>query len=75
MVYLAQAEGRLAPNGALIQGRDVKLVRRRPAYLRARNDLGDGRQPDNSGLIEAGKRLICSPATRSANPRAGSSPA
>ncbi|MCV4116008.1 hypothetical protein OD766_29480 [Pseudomonas aeruginosa] len=26
VVYLAQAEGRLAPNGALIQGRDVKLV-------------------------------------------------
>ncbi|MBH9346297.1 S-layer family protein, partial [Pseudomonas aeruginosa] len=26
VVYLAQAEGRLAPNGALIQGRDVELV-------------------------------------------------
>ncbi len=26
VVYLAQAEGRLAPNGALIQGRDVTLV-------------------------------------------------
>ncbi|WP_416060058.1 hypothetical protein, partial [Pseudomonas aeruginosa] len=26
VVYLAQAEGRLGPNGALIQGRDVNLI-------------------------------------------------
>ncbi|WP_171409878.1 two-partner secretion domain-containing protein, partial [Pseudomonas aeruginosa] len=43
VVYLAQAEGRLAPNGALIQGRDVKLVSGGDLHnvgtLRARNDL------------------------------------
>ncbi len=43
VVYLAQAEGRLAPNGALIQGRDVKLVSGDDLHnvgtLRARNDL------------------------------------
>ncbi|EPB8041915.1 DUF637 domain-containing protein, partial [Pseudomonas aeruginosa] len=62
VVYLAQAEGRLAPNGALIQGRDVKLVSGRDLHnvgtLRARNDLSaTADNLDNSGLIEAGKRL------------------
>ncbi len=62
MVYLAQAEGRLAPNGALIQGRDVKLVSGGDLHnvgtLRARNDLSaTADNLDNSGLIEAGKRL------------------
>ncbi|MEI0945470.1 hypothetical protein DZ940_033035, partial [Pseudomonas aeruginosa] len=59
---LAQAEGRLAPNGALIQGRDVKLVSGGDLHnvgtLRARNDLSaTADNLDNSGLIEAGKRL------------------
>ncbi|HEJ1202895.1 TPA: two-partner secretion system putative hemagglutinin TpsA2 [Pseudomonas aeruginosa] len=62
VVYLAQAEGRLAPNGALIQGRDVKLVSggelRNVGTLRARNDLSaTADNLDNSGLIESGKRL------------------
>ncbi|WP_436593048.1 DUF637 domain-containing protein [Pseudomonas aeruginosa] len=62
VVYLAQAEGRLAPNGALIQGRDVKLVSGGDLHnvgtLRARNDLSaTANNLDNSGLIEAGKRL------------------
>ncbi|WP_437181410.1 DUF637 domain-containing protein, partial [Pseudomonas aeruginosa] len=62
VVYLAQAEGRLAPNGALIQGRDVKLVSGGDLHnvgtLRARNDLSaTADNLDNSGLIEAGKRL------------------
>ncbi|HDQ4330543.1 TPA: DUF637 domain-containing protein [Pseudomonas aeruginosa] len=62
VVYLAQAEGRLAPNGALIQGRDVKLVSGDDLHnvgtLRARNDLSaTADNLDNSGLIEAGKRL------------------
>ncbi|SPY95534.1 putative hemagglutinin [Pseudomonas aeruginosa] len=62
VVYLAQAEGRLAPNGALIQGRDVKLVSggdlQNVGTLRARNDLSaTADNLDNSGLIEAGKRL------------------
>ncbi|WP_134583821.1 S-layer family protein, partial [Pseudomonas aeruginosa] len=59
VVYLAQAEGRLAPNGALIQGRDVKLVSGGDLHnvgtLRARNDLSaTADNLDNSGLIEAG---------------------
>lgn len=62
VVYLAQAEGRLAPNGALIQGHDVKLVSGGDLHnvgtLRARNDLSaTADNLDNSGLIEAGKRL------------------
>ncbi|WP_235592903.1 two-partner secretion system putative hemagglutinin TpsA2 [Pseudomonas aeruginosa] len=62
VVYLAQAEGRLGPNGALIQGRDVKLVSGGDLHnvgtLRARNDLSaTADNLDNSGLIEAGKRL------------------
>lgn len=62
VVYLAQAEGRLAPNGALIQGRDVKLVSGGDLHnvgtLRARNDLSaTADNLDNSGLIEAGKHL------------------
>ncbi|MDI2459458.1 DUF637 domain-containing protein [Pseudomonas aeruginosa] len=62
VVYLAQAEGRLAPSGALIQGHDVKLVSGGDLHnvgtLRARNDLSaTADNLDNSGLIEAGKRL------------------
>ena len=62
MVYLAQAEGRLGPNGALIQGRDVNLITggdlRNAGTLRAQNDLSaTAGNIDNSGLIEAGNRL------------------
>ncbi|WP_244247881.1 S-layer family protein, partial [Pseudomonas aeruginosa] len=59
VVYLAQAEGRLGPNGALIQGRDVNLITggdlRNAGTLRAQNDLSaTAGNIDNSGLIEAG---------------------
>ncbi|HHY2541637.1 TPA: DUF637 domain-containing protein, partial [Pseudomonas aeruginosa] len=62
VVYLAQAEGRLDPNGALIQGRDVNLITggdlRNAGTLRAQNDLSaTAGNIDNSGLIEAGNRL------------------
>ncbi|MDU0668089.1 deaminase domain-containing protein, partial [Pseudomonas aeruginosa] len=62
VVYLAQAEGRLGPNGALIQGRDVNLITggdlRNAGTLRAQNDLSaTAGNIDNSGLIEAGNRL------------------
>ncbi|HCE7365492.1 TPA: hemagglutinin repeat-containing protein, partial [Pseudomonas aeruginosa] len=58
----AQAEGRLGPNGALIQGRDVNLITggdlRNAGTLRAQNDLSaTAGNIDNSGLIEAGNRL------------------
>ncbi|HHM8857932.1 TPA: deaminase domain-containing protein, partial [Pseudomonas aeruginosa] len=62
VVYLAQAEGRLGPNGALIQGRDVNLITggdlRNAGTLGAQNDLSaTAGNIDNSGLIEAGNRL------------------
>ncbi|HFO1266887.1 TPA: DUF637 domain-containing protein, partial [Pseudomonas aeruginosa] len=62
VVYLAQAEGRLGPNGALILGRDVNLITggdlRNAGTLRAQNDLSaTAGNIDNSGLIEAGNRL------------------
>ncbi|MCV4249118.1 DUF637 domain-containing protein, partial [Pseudomonas aeruginosa] len=62
VVYLAQAEGRLGPNGALIQGRDVNLITggdlRNAGTLRAQNDLSaTAGNIGNSGLIEAGNRL------------------
>ncbi|HGN2000196.1 TPA: DUF637 domain-containing protein, partial [Pseudomonas aeruginosa] len=55
-------EGRLGPNGALIQGRDVNLITggdlRNAGTLRAQNDLSaTAGNIDNSGLIEAGNRL------------------
>ncbi len=62
VLYLAQAEGRLAANGALIQGRDVTLISggdlSNQGTLRASGDL-DVRAVDiaNSGLIEANERL------------------
>ncbi|MFZ6050156.1 toxin C-terminal domain-containing protein [Pseudomonas sp. CR3202] len=62
VLYLAQAQGRLAPNGALIQGRDVNLVSggdlTNQGTLRASNNLSaSGRDLGNTGLIEAGNRL------------------
>ncbi|SDG45482.1 DUF637 domain-containing protein [Phytopseudomonas seleniipraecipitans] len=62
VVYLAQAEGRLAANGALIQGRDLTLISggglNNAGTLRATANLGI--QADfigNSGLMEANQRL------------------
>lgn len=63
MLYLAQADGRLAPNGALIAGQDVSLIAGKDlenaGTLRASNNLSAvaGNDLINSGLIEAGNRL------------------
>jgi filamentous hemagglutinin family protein len=62
VLYLAQAKGRLAPNGALIQGQDVALITggelTNQGTLRATQNLkASAREIGNSGLIEAGQRL------------------
>ncbi|WP_178131315.1 filamentous hemagglutinin N-terminal domain-containing protein [Pseudomonas sp. C1C7] len=63
VLYLAQADNRLAPNGALIQGGDVTLIAgqdlNNAGTLRATNNLAAsaGQDLTNSGLIEAGNRL------------------
>ncbi|WP_082555842.1 hemagglutinin repeat-containing protein [Pseudomonas sp. Root329] len=63
VLYLAQANNRLAPNGALIQGGDVKLIAgqdlNNAGTLRATNNLSAeaGNDLTNTGLIEAGDRL------------------
>ncbi|WP_230164957.1 hemagglutinin repeat-containing protein, partial [Pseudomonas mediterranea] len=63
VLYLANANHRLAPNGALIQGSDVTLIAGKnlnnAGTLRASNNLV-ARANDslvNSGLLEAGNRL------------------
>ena len=63
VLYMAQVNNRLAPNGALIQGADVKLIAGQDltnaGTLRATNNLSASAGNDlvNSGLIEAGDRL------------------
>ncbi|WP_283190188.1 hemagglutinin repeat-containing protein [Pseudomonas sp. PMCC200344] len=63
VLYLAQANNRLAPNGALIQGGDVKLIAgqdlNNAGTLRATNNLSAeaGNDLTNTGLIAAGDRL------------------
>ncbi|TDQ37500.1 hemagglutinin repeat-containing protein [Thiopseudomonas denitrificans] len=62
VLYMAQAEGRLAPNGALIQGQDLALISggdlSNQGTLRARNNLGvQAQNIHNSGLMQAGERL------------------
>ncbi len=62
VLYLAQANNRLAPNGALIQGQDVSLITggdlRNSGTLRATNNLNMvAGNIDNSGLMQAGNRL------------------
>lgn len=63
VLYLAQAEGRLRPNGALIQGQDVALISGgdllNQGTLRASNNLRAvaGGSISNRGLIEASNRL------------------
>ncbi|MFD1698277.1 DUF637 domain-containing protein [Halopseudomonas phragmitis] len=62
VLYLAQPEGRLMANGALIQGNDLTLISggelNNQGTLRAANDLGVmAGSIANSGLIEAGNRL------------------
>ena len=62
VLYLAQAEGRLAPNGALIQGRDVALISggdlTNQGTLRASRNLDiTAGNITNSGLMQANDRL------------------
>ena len=63
VLYLAQAEGRLAPSGALIQGRDVALISggdlSNSGTLRATQNLSLSAQQNiaNSGLAHATERL------------------
>ncbi|WP_267269552.1 DUF637 domain-containing protein [Pseudomonas protegens] len=62
VLYLAQANNRLAPNGSLIAGKDVNLIAGKDlnnvGTLRAANDLSAvaGENLVNSGLVEAGNR-------------------
>ncbi|AZE55487.1 Putative large exoprotein, ShlA/HecA/FhaA family [Pseudomonas synxantha] len=63
VLYMAQADNRLAPNGALIAGNDLNLIAgenlENAGTLRASNNLSAkaGNDLINSGLIEAGNRL------------------
>ncbi|PAU65523.1 DUF637 domain-containing protein, partial [Pseudomonas indica] len=62
VLYLAQANDRLAPNGALIQGQDVALISgselQNSGTLRARRNLDiTGQNLGNSGLMQADERL------------------
>lgn len=62
VLYLAQAENRLGPTGALIQGQDVSLISggdlNNTGTLRASNNLSaSAGNLSNSGLIQAGNRL------------------
>ncbi|WP_431484019.1 hemagglutinin repeat-containing protein [Pseudomonas solani] len=62
VLYLAQANNRLAPTGALIQGRDVSLISggdlANKGTLRASAGLqASAENIDNRGLIQAGDRL------------------
>ncbi|MGF6362632.1 filamentous hemagglutinin [Pseudomonas frederiksbergensis] len=63
VLYLANANNRLADNGALIQGRDVTLIAGKDlnnaGTLRASNNLSATATNDlvSSGLVEAGNRL------------------
>ncbi|KKN93989.1 hypothetical protein LCGC14_0192530 [marine sediment metagenome] len=62
VLYLAQAEGRLAPNGALIHGQDVTLISggdlTNQGTLRATQNLSaSGNTLTNNGLIQAGDSL------------------
>nr|WP_305884109.1 hemagglutinin repeat-containing protein [Pseudomonas sp. PIC25] len=62
VLYLAQAEGRLAPSGALIQGRDVALISggelNNQGTLRASGNLDiTAGNISNTGLMQANERL------------------
>lgn len=62
VLYLAQANDRLAPNGALIQGRDIALISggelKNNGILRASVNLDvEAERIDNSGLMQANERL------------------
>lgn len=63
VLYLAHANDRLAPTGALIEGKDINLVAgeslRNSGTLRASNNLSASAGKDlvNAGLIQAGGRV------------------
>ncbi|WP_052107364.1 two-partner secretion domain-containing protein [Pseudomonas chlororaphis] len=63
VLYLAQSNNRLAPNGALIAGNDLNLIAGQDLHnvgtLRATANLSAqvGQNLVNSGLVEAGNRL------------------
>ncbi len=63
VLYLAHANNRLGPNGALVAGRDVNLVSgndlTNAGTLKASNNLSAsaGNNLVNSGLVQAGNRL------------------
>ncbi|KIV69634.1 putative large exoprotein involved in heme utilization or adhesion of ShlA/HecA/FhaA family [Pseudomonas sp. FeS53a] len=62
VLYLAQAQGRVAPNGALIQGRDVTLISggslNNQGTLKASQNLSASAvNLTNSGSMQAGERL------------------
>ncbi|MDH1560084.1 DUF637 domain-containing protein [Pseudomonas sp. MDMC216] len=62
VLYLAQASGRLAPTGALIQGSEVRLISggdlTNKGTLRASGDFkATANNIGNQGLIQAGNRL------------------
>ncbi|RAS31619.1 filamentous hemagglutinin [Pseudomonas sp. URMO17WK12:I5] len=63
VLYMANANNRLAPNGALVAGNDVNLVAGQDLLnvgtLRASNNLSAAAGNDiiNSGLIQAGNRV------------------
>ncbi|WP_331832630.1 hemagglutinin repeat-containing protein [Pseudomonas sp. LH21] len=63
VLYLAHANGRLAPDGALIAGQDVQLIAGENldnvGTLRATRNLSAtaGKDLTNTGLVQAGERL------------------
>ncbi|WP_454835974.1 two-partner secretion domain-containing protein [Pseudomonas lini] len=77
VLYLANANNRLAPNGALIQGADVTLIAGKDlnnsGTLRASNNLSANAGNDlvTSGLVEAGNRLDLSAGNNLVNKAGG----
>ncbi|WP_198363218.1 two-partner secretion domain-containing protein [Thauera sinica] len=76
VLYLAQAEGRLGPTGALIQGQNLDLIAggtlANRGTLRATGDLSASATTVlNAGLMEAGERLSVLGGDSVANTRGG----
>ncbi|WP_425357931.1 DUF637 domain-containing protein [Pseudomonas asplenii] len=77
VLYLANANNRLAANGALVQGKDVTLIAGKDLVsagtLRASNNLSGvaGNNLVNMGLAEAGNRLDLLATTHLANMTGG----
>ncbi|SEK72732.1 filamentous hemagglutinin [Atopomonas hussainii] len=62
VLYLAQASGRLAPSGSLIQGQEVTLIsggalNNRGTLKATKNLTAQANNIHNSGLVEANERL------------------